>query len=505
MRTTLEGRRLDLLVIGGGITGAGVARDAAMRGLQVALVEKDDFASGTSSKSSRLVHGGIRYLEHRQFGMVRESVRERETLLRIAPHLVHPLEFTWPVYRGARISRLKLRVALGVYDFLGGRFWSRSHRMLSRDGVLAHEPALGRDGLKGGAVYQDAATDDSRLTLANALSAEAFGAITLNHTEALRPVSRDRSEWIVDVRDKLTGMESEVRATVIVNATGPWRLNLERRWPQRTAQRRGSKGVHIAVPSERVGNRAAVTMISPEDGRVMFVLPGTRHTIIGTTDTWTEEVPDDVRASESDIAYLLKSANACFPDARLSETDVISAWAGIRPLADWEASSNPSEVSREHRIARNGAGMITVSGGKLTTYRATAAEIVDAVERELGRKPSHCKTAETVLAGGEREVEIASLIRADATLGNPIVPGLPYTMAELRYAVQNEMAVNLSDLLIRRTRVAYETPDHGTAALKLVGSLVAPLRKWSADRLRQEMEAYDVEVERIFGMAHGAV
>jgi len=501
MRTPLDGRHFDLLVIGGGITGAGVARDAAMRGLQVALVEKDDFASGTSSRSSRLVHGGIRYLEHGQVGMVRESVRERETLLRIAPHLVHSLAFTWPVYRGARVSRIKLRIALGVYDFLAGRFWSRSHRMLSKDAVLALEPSIQTEGLKGGATYQDAATDDARLTLANVLSAEAFGAVTLNHTEALRPISRDRSEWVVDVHDGLTGIESEVRARVVVNATGPWRLNLERRWPQRTAQRRGSKGVHIAVPTDRVGNRGALTIIHPGDGRVMFVLPGISHTIVGTTDTWTEEAPDEVRASVPDIEYLLKAANAAFPDARLSQEDVVSAWAGIRPLAEWEGSKNPSAVSREHRIDRNGVGLITVSGGKLTTYRAMAAEIVDTVERELGRKPSHCKTAETVLAGGERSVEIASLIRTDPALGKSVVAGLPYMMAELKYAVEKEMAVTLSDLLIRRTPIAYETPDHGLAALEPVVDLVAPLRKWSPERAQEQIVAYEADVARMFGVS----
>ena len=500
MRTTLDGRHFDLLVIGGGITGAGVARDAAMRGLQVALVDKDDFAGGTSSRSSRLVHGGIRYLEHGQIGMVRESVRERETLLRIAPHLVHPLAFTWPVYRGVRVSRAKLRLALGVYDLLAGRLWSRSHRMLSRDAVVELEPSIETEGLKGGATYQDAATDDARLTLANVLTAEAFGAVTLNYTEALRPISRDRSEWVVDVHDGLTGTESEVRARVVVNATGPWRLNLERRWPQRTAQRRGSKGVHISLPSGRVGNRGAVTMIHPDDGRVMFVLPGAAQTIVGTTDTWTEEAPDDVRASEADVAYLLKAANACFPDARVNQDDVVSAWAGIRPLADWEASKNPSAVSREHRIARNGVGLITVSGGKLTTYREMAAEIVDTVERELGRKPSHCKTAETLLSGGERGVEVASLIRAEPALGKPVVPGLPYTMAELRYAVEKEKAVTLSDLLFRRTRVAYETPDHGSAVLQSVIDLVAPLRKWSPDRISGQIDAYEADVERVFGV-----
>ena len=331
MRTTLEGRIFDLLVIGGGITGAGVARDAAMRGLEVALVEQDDFASGTSSKSSRLIHGGIRYLEHGQLGMVRESVRERETLLRIAPHLVHPLEFTWPVYGGARVSRMKLRLALGVYNVLAG-----SHRfpsIHSAENVLTREPALQPRELKGGASYTDAATDDSGLTLANILSAQSHGAVTLNHTEALRPISRDKDEWLVSVRDGPSEMVSDVRTRVVVNATGPWRLNLERRWPQLGLQRRGSKGVHISLPRDRVGNRGALTVLSPDDGRVMFILPDRHLTIVGTTDTWTDESPNEVRASASDCEYLLNAVDTYFPDARIAESDVVSAWAGIRPLA----------------------------------------------------------------------------------------------------------------------------------------------------------------------------
>jgi len=261
--------------------------------------------------------------------------------------------------------------------------------------------------------------------------------------------------------------------------------------------------VHLALRSERVGNRGAITIIHPDDGRVMFVLPSQAHTIIGTTDTWTDEAPDEVRASEADVAYLLKAASTAFPESHLTEDDVVSAWAGIRPLADWEASRNPSAVSREHRIDQNGVGLITVSGGKLTTYRAMAAQIVDTVERELDRKPSHCKTADTVLSGGERSVEIASLIRNEPVLGKSVVPGLPYTLAELRYAVEKELAVTLSDLLLRRTRIAYETHDHGASALQSIVGFVAPLRKWSPDRIREQVDAYEADVERIFGVIPG--
>jgi glycerol-3-phosphate dehydrogenase len=497
MRTTLEGRVFDLLVIGGGITGAGVARDAAMRGLEVALIDKDDFAGGTSSKSSRLIHGGIRYLEHGQLGMVRESVRERETLLRIAPHLVHPLEFTWPVYRRARISKTKLRLALAVYNVLADRY--RVPDIHSADDIAAREPALQRRELKGGASYTDAGTDDSRLTLANILSAQDNGAITLNHTEALRPVSRDKDEWIVNVRDNPSEMNSEVRTRVVVNATGPWRLNLERRWPQHRLQRRGSKGVHIALPRARIGNRGAVTLISPDDGRVMFVLPDKHLTIVGTTDTWTSESPDEVRASGADCDYLLNAVDAYFPEARVSDSDIVSAWAGIRPLADWEPDKNPSDVSREHKITQNGAGMITVSGGKLTTYRAMAAQIVDQVERELGKKPSPCTTSEVELPGKDRAQRIAAIAAADPPLGEPLIADLPYTGAEMKYAIENEMALTLMDLLMRRTRMAFELPDHAATIAPKIAEVVAPSARWSEYARRAQVEAYIGDVAQVFG------
>jgi glycerol-3-phosphate dehydrogenase len=498
MRTSLEGTRFDVLVIGGGITGAGVARDAALRGLDVALVEKDDFGSGTSSRSSRLVHGGIRYLEYAQIGMVRESVRERETLLRIAPHLVHPLDFTWPVYRKARISRTKLRLAIGVYNILAGH--PSVPRIHSVSGVLEREPRLRSDGLKGGATYTDAGTDDTRLALSNILSAKSAGAVVVNHAEAVRPISRDRDNWIVKVSDAALAAEFEVKASVVVNCTGPWRLNLERRWPQHRMQRRGSKGAHIALPQERIGNHGAVTIISPDDGRVMFVLPAGKFTIIGTTDTWTDEPPDEVRASVDDLGYLLRAVNAYFPDAAVTENDIVSAWAGVRPLAEPDATRNPSELSREHRINLNGAGMITVTGGKLTTYRSMAAEIVDGVEKELGRKPTKCKTADEVLAGGERREHLAKLVAADPSLAELIVDGLPYTMAELRYGVSNEMALTLSDLLMRRTRVAFETPDHGLAAAARVLETVASFAGWDKYQKRAQLDAYTDEVARVFSV-----
>lgn len=380
----LESKVFDVLVIGGGITGAGVARDAAMRGLSVAIVEKGDWASGTSSRSSRLIHGGIRYLEHGQLGMVRESVREREILLRIAPHLVKPLEFTWPVYRGARLPRWKLRLGLSLYDMLAGKRGARRHRSFDMDEVLEQEPALRRDNLVGGASYFDARTDDAGLTGANVLSAVEHGAIAVNHAKAeSTSITNGRADGAM-VTDVTSGGSTRVAARAIVSATGPW-------------QAKGTKGSHIAVPAARIGNRGAVTMISPVDGRVMFALPSGDRTVIGTTDIYTDESPDDVRASEAEIDYLLRAANTYFPDAALSRNDVLDTWAGIRPLATAPPGTSPSSISREHRISRDPAGVIVVTGGKLTTYRSMAAQVTDEVERTLGRPPRRALTDEVPL------------------------------------------------------------------------------------------------------------
>ncbi|HEX5831048.1 MAG TPA: glycerol-3-phosphate dehydrogenase/oxidase, partial [Gemmatimonadaceae bacterium] len=322
----LASERYDLLVVGGGITGAGIARDAALRGLRTALVERADFGGGTSSRSSRLVHGGVRYLEHGQIGLVFEASRERARLLRLAPHVVRPLAFTWPVYRGARVPRWKLGVGLWLYDALARFRNVGRHERLTAADVLRAEPRLRPDGLVGGARYWDAATDDARLTLLTALGALEAGATVVNHAEVAELLRRDGRTRGAVVRDRITGEERPVSATIVVNATGPWTDALLRLDGASVSSLvRGTKGVHVLVPRERVGNVAAVTLVSAVDGRVMFVLPAGPFALIGTTDTPTVMPPDQVRATAADVEYLLASANATFPDARLTGEDVISA------------------------------------------------------------------------------------------------------------------------------------------------------------------------------------
>ncbi len=523
-------REFDLLVVGGGITGCGVAREAALHGLSVGLVEKNDFASGTSSRSSRLIHGGVRYLEHGQIHLVFEASAERRRLLHIAPHLVHPLAFTWPVYAGARIPRWKLAAGLTVYDVLALFRNVGRHRRLSGRAVLEREPGLSATGLRGGASYYDAATDDARLTVANAISAAEHGAVVVNHARATAFTVKDGRIAGARVTDAFSGDTVDVRARVVVNATGPWSDAVRAMDPtaesRAVASVRGSKGTHIAIPRERIGNHDALTLLSPVDGRVMFVLPAGTLAVVGTTDTFTTASPDDVRATEDDVAYLLATANRFFPRATLVRDDVVTAWAGIRPLLP-SAGDAPGSVSREHAVTASAGGLVSITGGKLTTYRVMARDVMRAVCRALGQR--RFATSRVPLPGGEiRSYDelVAQVSRAtgDATLGahlagsfgsrwefvwaeinaaggdERLLDGRPYTVGELRYCARHEMACTLGDLLIRRTKIAFETRDQGLSVAQRAAAGVAEALGWSQDASAGAVAEYAREVSRIFAI-----
>ncbi|MEX1186077.1 MAG: glycerol-3-phosphate dehydrogenase/oxidase [Gemmatimonadaceae bacterium] len=484
-RARLGRESFDVVVIGGGINGCGIARDAVMRGLSVALIEQDDFGCGTSSRTSRLVHGGLRYLEHGRVGLVRESRRERATLLRIAPHLVRPLRFTWPVYSGARVSTRKLGAGLTLYDLLSLSRPGRWHERLSPAEVLAREPALKHAGLSGGGAYFDSSTDDSRLTLANALSAAYWSAVTVNHMSAeLLPGGAPHT---VALTDNLTGERLSIFARVVVRAIGPWSSAVER-----------SKGSHIMVDRSLVGNRDAIALLSPVDGRVMFILPSGPHTIIGTTEVLTRASPDEVRASESEISYLIESANAYLADARLRRRDVITAWAGLRPLAPAPMSADLASASREHLITRDASGTITLTGGKLTTYRAVAEEVVDLVQITLGMRTTRSRTSREALPGADRETAIAEMTRAEPALGRPLASDSEVRPADLLYSVRHEHALTLSDLLIRRTQSAFRARDHAMSLAAPAADVVAPLLGWSAELKEAAIADYARDVTRLF-------
>lgn len=529
---SLVDARVDVLVVGGGITGAGVARDAAMRGLRTALVERDDWASGTSSRSSRLVHGGVRYLEHGHLHLVFEASRERRTLLRLAPHLVRPLRFTWPVYAGARVPRWKLRAGLAVYDALALFRNVGAARGLSRAAIVAEEPALRREGLVGGAQYWDAGTDDVRLTLANVVAAAEAGATVCNHV-TLAAVAHDAKGRIVaaQLRDMVTGETCTVAPRAIVNATGPW-SDATRTLDDGVAHAGvlGSKGVHIAVPRERAPVRGAVTILHPDDQRVLFLLPSPVHTLIGTTETPADAGPDAVRATHDDVAYLLRAANHHLPDASLAPGDVISAWAGLRPLVAPRAGTAANDASREHHIDASASGLVTITGGKLTTYRSMAAEVVDAVERTLGRTRLVASlTADAPLPGsddapaaldaaaraaGAPPDVAAHLVRAhgarwrlpwglatrEASLAERLDPTLPYLRAEVVWAAAAEGAWTVADVLVRRIPVAYERRDAGRALAPDVAELLARVHDWDDASRQAAITQYARDSERLFAV-----
>lgn len=497
----------DLLVIGGGITGAGIAREAALRGLSTALVEARDFGEGTSSRSSRLIHGGLRYLEQGRVHLVWEALRERRILLRLAPHLVRPLPFILPVFKGDRVPRWKVSVGLALYDLLAAGGNVRRHRTLGKRDLLLAEPLIRERGLTGGAMYFDAQCDDSRLVVATVRAAAAHGARVANYmrvTGLIPTVAGVRGAYL---RDELSGESGEVRARMVVNATGPWADAIRRLEDARAAPLlRPTKGVHVVVPRARVGNRHAVIFTSPVDGRVMFVLPWGDWAYIGTTDTDSPLGPDAVSVDPADVIYLLRSANALFPSARLEPSDVIASWAGLRPLLAADPSAKASAVSREHRIVRGPGGVFTIVGGKLTTWRRMAVQMTDLLVKTLGhhqhsrgRGPSETEP----LPGGETGVlegfrapglelglseatvdhllshfgaetpALYKLCRQRPELAELLHPEHPAIGAEVVFAVEREFAMRVEDILSRRLHLTTETRDQGAAAVGRVTELLA--------------------------------
>ena len=516
----------DLLVIGGGINGAGIARDAAMRGLRTILVEQNDLGSGTSSRSSRLIHGGLRYLEQGEFGLVLEANRERRTLQRIAPHLVWPLPFVFPIHAGDRISRWRLAAGMLLYDVLALFRNVRPHRLLSKRGILEAEPMLRDRGLLGGARYYDAQCDDARLVVATARSAVHHGALVANYM-AVRALERTAGRVVgAQLEDRLTGERGVIRASVVVNATGPWADRVRRLEDAGAAPLlQATKGVHVVVDRSRLDHRDAIAFTSPIDGRVMFVLPWGNLSYIGTTDTDSTEPPEQLSVTADDIVYLLRSVNARFPSARLGVEDVRASWAGLRPLLLDRNGRPTSHRSREHAIVRGSGGMLTVVGGKLTTYRAMAAEVVQQVMREFrhrdGRqRVSDARTDEDPLPGGEaadlsqfRErglelgISVATvdhLLRhygteaagifnlggADRRLLRLLAEPHPAIEAEVVHAVRRELAQTVEDVLVRRFHLYYEHPDQGVSAANRVATLMGEELGWDGARVRTEAERY---------------
>jgi glycerol-3-phosphate dehydrogenase len=466
---------LDLLVIGGGIVGAGVVRDAAMRGLRAGLVEQNDFASGTSSHSSRLLHGGLRYLAQGRLGLVHESSVEKKIIHHIAPHLAEPLPFLFPTYRDNRHWPLwQLKIGVKVYDLLcGGRNLGQSS-WLTPDAALQRAPELRRDGLTGAVRYYDGLTNDARLVLDTLRSAAKCGAVLLNYC---RYTGATRAEfWDCLADDVLGGKTMLLRARAVVNATGPWADGL----PHSRVKLRPTKGIHLVVDRRRLSAPDSVVMT--EAKRILFAIPWGKRTILGTTDTDYPGPPDLVHVDGSDINYILDIANHFFPGAKLTQRDVISAWAGLRPLIA-NPNGGPSDISRSHEIHSPEPGWWDVAGGKLTTYRLMAEQTVDRVVEALQREGMRreaatfesCRTAhEPLLPPAEAE-----------GISGILPPAL--TREAVRHFCEREWAVHLDDVMMRRTSWLHYLDDARECS-KQVADWMAEFLDWPAAVRTEEIE-----------------
>jgi glycerol-3-phosphate dehydrogenase len=527
----------DVVVVGGGITGAGIALDAASRGLKTALLERDDFASGTSSRSSKLVHGGLRYLDQREFRLVYEALAERQTLRRNAPHLVSVQPFLFPLFargegkarsQAARALGRAISTALWLYDLTGGIRIGKVHHRVKVAEALELIPALDPTRLAAAYVYYDCKADDARLTLAVVRTAvDRFGAVAANHTDVVALHKHAGRLSSVAFRDLLGGAEGVVRAEAVVNATGVWSDEIrtldEGRDPDGL---RPAKGVHITLPRSKVPASAAAVLPVPKDRRSVFLVPWGEVVYVGTTDTDYEGPLDEPVCTADEVDYLIRALNAWIREP-VTPDDVVGTWAGLRPLVKGAATERTADLSRRHHVAVGASGLVTVTGGKLTTYRRMAADAVDAAFEVLGRKGARSRTRRIPLHGaegledlrgdsaagrlgvtppvldhlvgryGSHARAVALMAADDPTLAEPLVPGLPYLRAEAIYAVRYEMAMTVEDVLARRTRALLLDREATALAAPAVAALMAPELGWDAAETDRQVAAFLALVDRL--------
>jgi glycerol-3-phosphate dehydrogenase len=514
----------DILVVGGGVTGAGAALDAAGRGLSVALVEARDFASGSSSRSSKLFHGGLRYLERLDFRLVREALRERDLMVgRLAPHLVRPVSFAYPLSHHLW-ERAYVGAGMLLYDTLGGGRVLPRHRHLSRRRLLAHYPGLRPEAMVGAVRYWDAQTDDARHTLTVVRTAAVQGAVVRSSTE-VTGLLRDGSRVVgAAVRDTETGGELEVRAGAVVNCTGVWTDDIHRlSGADPTLRVRASKGVHLLVARDRIA--ADGGLILRTERSVLFVIPWGRHWIIGTTDTPWDLRREHPAATSTDIDYILGHVNRVLLRP-LTHDDVVGVYVGLRPLLAGEADDT-TRWPREHAVARPLPGLVSIAGGKYTTYRVMAEDVIDAAGRELGRAVPPSVTDHLPLLGADgypgmadrvgaiaerrhlEPVQVTHLLErygslldevlapaaADPTLLEGVAGASGYLRAEILYGATHEGALHLDDLLTRRTRISIEETHRGTDSAVEVAALVGGFLGWDGARQAEEVAIYRSRVD----------
>ena len=521
--TRLGQERLDLLVIGGGITGCGIARDAALRGWTVGLVEKEDFGFGTSSRSSKIVHGGVRYLEYGHFLLVKESALERAVLRTIAPHLVHQLRFVFPVFSGE--SLIKIQAGLTVFDFLAASKGPEKHENLSPAEVREQLPGL-RDSLKGAVRYPEYITDDARLTLENAQSAAEHGASVVNHARVQDLRMTDGRVTGCRVVDLIEDRAVEVSARLIVNATGAWSAGvLAEAGLDAEFSLIPSKGIHILLSAERLPIEGA-TFLRATNGKRGLAMRRLDYVYVGTTDDEYDGSLDRPRATRSDVDEVLDMISNCFPEQNLGYDDILATWAGVRPLIREEGKST-RDTSREDAVWVSPPGLITVAGGKLTTYRQMARRVLKLADSDLGPAPGPPERTATVPLPGavvgpagleayhaersrdliESGVEPAVVERLCWLYGNqlddllaladddrswlePLHPEVPALRGEVRLAVEREMALTLVDFMDRRAALLLFSPNFGLTAADAAADIMAEALGWDADRRNRELAAY---------------
>lgn len=492
----------DVVVIGGGVTGVGCALDAAARGLRVALVEQRDYASGTSSRSSKMFHGGLRYLEQFDFGLVREALRERNLMLNeLCPHLVRPASFVYPL-KHRFWERLYVGAGVLLYELLA-RLADNPlprHRHLGREGLREVAPALKAFG---GVVYWDSVVDDARHTMTVARTAAAHGALLANSARVVEIEEDGGRVRSVHVTDLESGSQIDIDTATIINATGVWTDDIEDLVGEQRTDVMASKGIHLLVPRDRIDSESGILLRT--EVSVLFVIPWDEHWIVGTTDTPWSLRRAHPAASRSDIEYLLRWVNTALNEP-ITTDDIVGVYAGLRPLLKGE-SEQTSKLSREHAVIDRGNGLVSVAGGKYTTYRVMAEDAVDALDTYLDEDLSPSPTANVPLVGatipieerihiryGSLKTDIGESIAANPHYGDRVVPDSPYLVAELAYAVTHEGALHLDDVLTRRTRMSVETRHRGVDAAATTAAVMAGILGWDRETYDREIEHYEARV-----------
>ena len=528
----------DVIIIGGGINGAGIARDATERGLSVYLAEKHDFAFGTTFRSTKLIHGGLRYLEYYEIGLVRESLRERETLLHLAPHLVKPVKFVIPIYEDNQYGYGKVKLGLLAYDILSYDKSLKNHTSFGCGELHSIEPNIRKQNCNGGFTYYDCQVEyPERLCLMNLMMAKSGGAQINNYTEVVDFIKMGNEINGVIVRDVFTGEEKEIYGKIIINASGPWVdevLKLHAISPKRKMG--GTKGTHLLLPKFPSGPHHAIYVPTHQDGRPFFIIPWRDYYWVGTTDIRFTNNLDDVRSSREEIDYLLREVNFVFPLAGITTQDIIYCIAGVRPLPVTSSETEEAEITRKHIIFDHEdeglEGLISIIGGKLTTYRNLAEETVDLIFKKLERDVSPCTTGEQPILGGDIDdieqyrneaiqlyarktgfsaeqiaylislygtnfKQIIHLAESDPKLAQPISDQHPAIVAQIIFAIKHEFARTLADIYIRRTGVGI-SPGQGLDSVKTGAKIMGKYFNWRRKRVKQEIKQYKKTIESMF-------